>query len=112
MSGRHRYLGEDDQDDPILSVVNLIDVFLVIIAILLIALIRNPFNPFSQQHAVMVTNPGQANMEIVIKDGKKLEHYRANGEMGEGEGSRAGVAYRLKDGSMIYVPESEGGSGQ
>ncbi len=108
MSARHRYLGEEDQDDPILSVVNLIDVFLVIIAILLIALIHNPFNPFSQERAVMVVNPGEAQMEIVVKDGKKLERYKASGEIGEGQGMRAGVAYRLKDGSMIYVPEGEG----
>ncbi|QNN47299.1 DUF2149 domain-containing protein [Thermomonas brevis] len=102
---RRRYLDEEEQDDPILSVVNLIDVFLVIVAILLIALIRNPFNPFSHDKVVMVANPGQANMEIVVKDGKKLERYKASGEIGEGEGMRAGTAYRLKDGSMIYVPE-------
>lgn len=104
---RRRYLEEDDQDDPILSVVNLIDVFLVIIAILLIALIQNPFNPFSQERMVMVTNPGEANMQIVVKEGQKLERYKSSGEIGEGEGMRAGVAYRLKDGSMIYVPEGE-----
>lgn len=107
---RRRYLDEEDQDDPILSVVNLIDVFLVIIAILLIALIRNPFNPFSHDKAVMVTNPGQANMEIVVKDGQKLDRYKSSGQIGDGEGMRAGTAYRLKDGSMIYVPEAEGGA--
>ncbi|MGO1540195.1 MAG: DUF2149 domain-containing protein [Luteimonas sp.] len=111
MKPRRRYLDEDDQDDPILSVVNLIDVFLVIIAILLIALIRNPFNPFSHERAVMVVNPGEADMQVMVKDGEKLEQYKASGEVGEGEGTRAGVAYRLRDGSMIYVPEStEGGA--
>jgi hypothetical protein len=44
-------------------------------------------------------------MEIVIKDGKKLERYRASEAIGDGEGVKAGVAYRLQDGSMIYVPE-------
>ncbi len=102
---RRRYLDEDDQDDPVLSVVNLIDVFLVIVAILLIALIRNPLNPFSHDKVVMVANPGQADMEIVVKDGRTLDRYKASGSIGEGEGTRAGTAYRLKDGSMIYVPE-------
>ncbi|MGB3392514.1 MAG: DUF2149 domain-containing protein [Stenotrophomonas sp.] len=107
---RRRYLDEDDQDDPVLSVVNLIDVFLVIVAILLIALIRNPLNPFSHDKVVMVANPGEANMEIVVKDGQKLDRYKASGSIGEGEGTLAGTAYRLKDGSMIYVPEGGDGS--
>lgn len=107
---RRRYLDEDDQDDPVLSVVNLIDVFLVIVAILLIALIRNPLNPFSHDKVVMVANPGEANMEIVVKDGRTLDRYKASGSIGEGEGTLAGTAYRLKDGSMIYVPEGGDGS--
>lgn len=107
---RRRYLDEEDADDPILSVVNLIDVFLVIIAILLIALIRNPFNPFSHERVVMMVNPGEANMQIIIKDGENLEHYKSSGEIGEGQGTRAGTAYRLRDGSMIYVPEGQDGA--
>lgn len=34
-----------------------------------------------------------------------MKHYKSTGEIGQGEGVRAGVAYRLKDGSMIYIPE-------
>ena len=49
-------------------------------------------------------------MEVIVKDGRKIDRYRASGEIGEGEGAKAGVAYRLKDGSMVYVPEpGEGG---
>lgn len=44
-------------------------------------------------------------MEVVVKKGETLEHYKSNGEIGEGEGAKTGVAYRLKDGSMVYVPE-------
>ena len=39
-----------------------------------------------------------------------LDRYKASGSIGEGEGTRAGTAYRLKDGSMIYVPEGGDGS--
>ncbi|MBL8431311.1 MAG: DUF2149 domain-containing protein, partial [Dechloromonas sp.] len=28
-----------------------------------------------------------------------------NGAIGSGDGEKAGIAYRMKDGSMIYVPE-------
>ncbi len=52
-----------------------------------------------------IEKSGQENMEVVVKKGETLEHYKSNGEIGEGEGAKAGVAYRLKDGSMVYVPE-------
>ncbi len=97
----------EEEDDPILSVVNIIDVFLVIIAILLITIIENPLNPFSSDDVVVVKNPGQADMEMIIKQGETLTRYESSGEIGEGEGALAGTAYRLKDGSMIYVPADE-----
>ena len=101
-----RLLDEADADDPILSVVNLIDVFIVIIAALLIAVANNPVNPFiSEEEVTVIKNPGKPNMEILIKQGATLERYTASGDIGEGDGAKAGVAYRLKDGSMIYVPE-------
>ena len=100
-----RLLEEAEADDPILSVVNLIDVFLVIIAALLLAVANNPVNAFSQDDYTLIKNPGEANMEVLIKQGETLQHYKASGEIGQGEDAKAGVAYRLKDGSMIYVPE-------
>ena len=101
-----KLLEEAEADDPILSVVNLIDVFLVIIAALLIAVANNPVNPFiSEEEVTVIKNPGKPNMEILIKQGATLERYTASGDIGEGDGAKAGVAYRLKDGSMIYVPE-------
>ncbi len=102
----NRLMDEVEDDDPILSVVNLIDVFLVIIAALLLAVANNPMNPFSNESVTMIKNPGKANMEVVIKDGQKIERYQASGSIGEGQGSKAGVAYRMKDGSMVYVPEA------
>jgi hypothetical protein len=100
-------LDDDDGDDPILSVVNIVDVFLVIIAVLLIAVMENPLNPFSTQDAVVITNPGTPQMEMVVKKGKELKQYKSTGQIGEGEGAKAGTAYRLRDGTMVYVPESE-----
>ncbi|HRO61960.1 MAG TPA: DUF2149 domain-containing protein [Burkholderiaceae bacterium] len=101
-----RLMDDPDGDDPILSVVNLIDVFLVVIAALLLAVANNPMNPFTQDQVTVIRNPGQPDMEIVIKDGEKIERYKASGEIGQGEGSKAGVAYRMKDGLMVYVPET------
>jgi len=98
-------LEDDDGDDPILSVVNIVDVFLVIIAVLLVAVMENPINPFALQNAVVIKDPGEATMEMIVKKGNELKHYKASGQIGEGQGEKAGTAYRLKDGSMIYVPE-------
>lgn len=101
-----KLLHEPENDDPILSVVNLIDVFLVIIAALLVAVANNPLiNPFAQRDVTVITDPGKPNMEIVVKQGEKIERYKASGAIGSGDGEKAGVAYRMKDGSIVYVPE-------
>ena len=101
-----RFLDESESDDPILSVVNLIDIFLVIIAALLITVAQNPLlNPFSKRDVTVITDPGKPSMEMIVKQGEKIEHYKASGQIGQGEGEKAGVAYRMKDGSMVYVPE-------
>ncbi|AUM01154.1 hypothetical protein B4966_14085 [Rhodocyclaceae bacterium] len=100
-----RLMDDLEADDPVLSVVNLIDVFLVIIAALLLAIANNPMNPFTQDELTIIKNPGQPNMEMIVKKGQIIERYQASGQIGSGEGSRAGVAYRMKDGSFIYVPE-------
>lgn len=102
-----RFLDNEEADDPILSVVNLIDVFLVVIGILMIVIVSNPLNPFSSDSVTVVENPGAPDMRITVKEGQDLKHYEAKGAMGEGEGVRAGVTYRLHDGRMIYVPEAE-----
>ncbi|MFO7481829.1 DUF2149 domain-containing protein [Oceanibaculum nanhaiense] len=100
-----RFLESEELDDPILSVVNLVDLFLVVIAVLMIVILRNPLNPFSADKVVVVERPGEANMRITVKEGEELTRYEASGEIGEGQGVRAGVTYRLPDGRMIYVPE-------
>lgn len=99
-------LDEDDGDDPILSVVNIVDVFLVVIAVLLIAVVENPLNPFTTQDVIVIKNPGKPDMGMVLKEGKELKEYKSSGQIGEGQGSKAGTAYRLNNGSMVYVPES------
>lgn len=103
-----RILHEAETDDPMLSVVNLIDIFLVIIAALLITVAQNPLiNPFNKQDVTVITDPGKPSMEVMIKKGEKIEKYKANGSIGSGDGEKAGVAYRMKDGSMVYVPEGQ-----
>lgn len=99
-----RFLDEED-DDPITAVVNLIDLFVVIIAVLLVVLVQNPLNPFSARDLMVIENPGKADMRITVKEGDELTRYESQGRIGEGQGVKAGSAYRLPNGRMIYVPE-------
>lgn len=103
-----KLLHEPETEDPILSVVNIIDIFLVIIAALLITVAKNPMlNAFNKQDVTVITDAGKPSMEMIVKKGEKIERYQSSGNIGSGDGEKAGVAYRMKDGSIIYVPESE-----
>lgn len=111
MSRRLSILVEDD-DDPMLSAVNLVDVFLVLIVALLTAVaLQQQTARQSHPDETVIRNAGTPQMEIIVrKDGQEIR-YRGNGGSAEGQGERAGVAYRLKDGSIIYVPETGGADG-
>jgi len=100
------FLDEDEEINPILSAVNLIDVFLVVIAALLISIAQNPLNVFTQDEVTVIKNQGKPNMEIIVKKGKTITQYKSSGDIGQGEGRRAGIAYTMADGSLVYVPES------
>ncbi|MCU4677492.1 DUF2149 domain-containing protein [Catenovulum sp. 2E275] len=100
-----RLLDEDESNNPALSVVNLVDVFLVLIAALLIAIAQNPMNPFLEENVTVIKNAGQPDMEMIIKNGETIETYKSSGEIGSGQGVKAGVAYKMADGSIVYIPE-------
>jgi hypothetical protein len=95
-------LGEDD-DDPMLSAVNLVDVFLVLGVGVLTAVAVHEQRDGSS--ATVVRRAGQPDMEIVVREHGQSVTYRGSGGAADGQGERAGVAYRLKDGSVVYVPE-------
>ena len=99
---------EEDEDDPILSVVNLVDLFVVIIGILMILLVQNPLNPFRNENVIVIENPGEADMRMTIKQGEELTRYESSGEIGEGERgqgrcrvSPAGRAHDLRPGRLV-----------
>lgn len=106
-----RFLDEDEELNPIVSAVNLVDVFLVVIAALLISIAQNPLNVFTSDDVTVVKNAGKPNMEIIVKKGKEITQYESTGEVGSGEGVRAGTAYKMADGSFVYVPEGDESKG-
>lgn len=104
---RLRLDDEADNDDPILSVVNLIDVFLVVIAALMLAVAANPLSPFTADSVIVIRNAGRPDMEVITKDGERVERFKGEGvATAVDRGVRAGVAYRMPDGSLVYVPDS------
>jgi hypothetical protein len=104
MSLKHLRILDEDDDDPMLSAVNLVDVFLVLVVALLVALsIRQGASDTS---ASPVRQAGEAGMEMTVKtDGQEVK-FKGTGERGAAQGVRAGVAYRLPDGQILYVPEA------
>lgn len=95
---------DQDDDDPVLSTINLIDVFMVVIGMLMIAVVNNPMNPFGSDKVAIIRNEGRPDMEIITKEGQKVTRFKASGASGEGDGEKAGTAFRMKDGTMVYVP--------
>jgi len=100
-----KLLNEDEDLNPASSMINLVDVFLVLIAALLISIAQNPLNPFTADNVTVIKNAGQDDMEVIVKKGETIEHFESTGEIGGGEGTKAGVAYKMADGTMVYVPE-------
>jgi hypothetical protein len=105
MSFKHIHVMAEDDDDPMLSAVNLVDVFLVLVVALLTAVAAQSQSN-ANENVTIIRNPGQPNMEVVVRENGKEVKFKGAGSAGAGEGQRAGVAYKLKDGNIVYVPES------
>ena len=84
-------------DDPMTGVANLFDIGLVFIVGLLLTLfsayrLQDLFD--SKSEMTIMKQQASGEMEIIVKK-----------EAAQGKGNRLGVAYRLEDGSMVYVPD-------
>ncbi len=104
--------GEDD--DPMSGVSNLFDIGLVFIVGLVLVL----FGAYKLQDMLEVASSvsieapkgKDQSLERMLEQGKMIKNLKITQEKLKGRGERLGVAYRLRDGSMVYVPES--GSGE
>ncbi len=108
MSRKRRFTEEDTDPSSLLS--NMFDIAMVFALALMVALVTkyNMTELFMQQDFTMIKNPGQDNMEIIMKKGEKVERYKPseqNDSQSKSKGKRVGIAYQLEDGQIIYVPE-------
>lgn len=107
---RKRRLEDHEDMDPMGVVGNLFDVAMVFAVALMVALVTryNMTEMFSQEDFTMVKNPGKENMEIITKEGQKINRYTPSEDQSSNSGTKGkkvGVAYELENGEIIYVPE-------
>jgi len=111
-SRRTRGLGllSPGQDDALLAgVANLFDIGVVFALGFMVALVSalNLLDIFEPNQKVTITKEREDGLEIIVRDGKKTTVRRMTKTVGSGEGVRLGTAFRLDDGSVIYVPDAD-----
>lgn len=107
---KRNLLRREEDSDPMSVVSNLFDVAMVFAVALMVALVTryNMTEMFSQEDFTMVKNPGKENMEIITKEGEKINRYTPSEDQDAQSGTRGkrvGIAYELDNGEIIYVPE-------
>lgn len=106
---RRNLLRKEEDSDPISVVSNLFDAAMVFAVALMVALVSryNMTEVFSQEDYTMVKNPGKENMEIITKEGQKINRYTPSEDQQTSgkKGKKVGIAYELDNGEIIYVPE-------
>lgn len=109
MRRRRSLFRRSEENDPMSVVSNLFDVAMVFAVALMVALVSryNMTEMFSQEDFTMVKNPGKENMEIITKEGEKINRYTPSEDNSQSsnKGKRVGIAYELENGDIIYVPE-------
>lgn len=106
---KRNLLKKEEDSDPISVVSNLFDVAMVFAVALMVALVTryNMTEMLSKEDFTMVKNPGKENMEIITKEGEKINRYTSseNQQQSGTRGKKVGIAYELENGEIIYVPE-------
>ena len=107
---KRNLLKKEEDSDPMSVVSNLFDVAMVFAVALMVALVSryNMTEVFSQEDFTMVKNPGKENMEIITKEGNKINKYTPSENQDSQTGKKCkkvGIAYELENGEIIYVPE-------
>lgn len=102
-------LRTSEDSDPLSVVVNLFDVAMVFAVSLMVAMVMhmNMTEIFGKEDFSIVKNPGTERMEIITKEGKKINRYTPSKDQrtSGNKGRKVGVAYELENGEIIYVPE-------
>ena len=106
---KRNLLKKEEDNDPISAVSNLFDVAMVFAVALMVALVTryNMTEMISSEDFTVVKNPGKENMEIITKEGEKINRYTPSEDQSKSgkRGRKVGIAYEMENGEIIYVPE-------
>jgi len=104
-------LSSGEDDDLLSGVANLFDVAMVFALGFMVALISalNLLDIFDPEQKVTITREREDGLEIIVREGRQTTIRRLTESVGSGDGVRLGTAYRLQDGSVVYVPQDGGG---
>lgn len=91
-----------EDDDPAAGLLNLFDVWMVFAIALLLALASYYQLP---QLSARSAAEAQKSLEAIERENVRLEQLQLSGEQLGGKGERLGMAYRLKSGEIVHVPE-------
>lgn len=100
---------DDSEDDPLSGVANLFDAAMVFAIALLLALVISYNIPellTPEASVTIVKNPGDPNMQIIIKDMDQIQILNMTDKVAGGQGTKMGTAYQLENGMVVYVPEN------
>jgi hypothetical protein len=107
---KHKDFGSPalSENDPMSGVANLFDIGLVFIVGLIVTLFTayHLQDLFSENSEITLLKKSKdQEMEIITKKGKQIKAVKVSKQKAEGRGERLGVAYKLENGSMVYVPD-------
>lgn len=99
----------DRNGDPMDSLSNLFDVAMLIgVGMLIMALGSFGLGDLLvAEDVTIVKDPGQEDMELVIKENGKIERFANTDQEAGGLGAAIGTVYRLEDGQVVWVPAEE-----
>jgi hypothetical protein len=109
---RRRGLRESaaEDEDPLAGLANLFDVSVAFIVALLVAL----FGLFSSgrlldpaSDVTVMVRSASGETQLIRKKGAAITVQKVTDRSMSGEGTRLGTAYRLANGQVVYVPESD-----
>ncbi len=94
-------------DDPLSGVANLFDVAMVFALGVIVMLLMYLSLPevLTKTDITIVKNPGQPNMEVIVKSGEQIKKLDMQNETVQKEiVGEVGTIYRTKEGGMVFVP--------
>jgi hypothetical protein len=99
-----------EENEPLIGLANLMDLGLVFVVGLVITLfsVFHLQDLFSQKaDLTLLKRNSKGELELIEKKGREIKSLKLSTDKAQGLGERLGIAYRLQDGTYVYVPEKD-----